>query len=191
MLDRLLNCNLSFFYFIYINYKYIKNNMDFLTKELIGVYSYTNMNEDRDSVKRVVIKGRTWYKTGTVTATTVVSLLYSIYNPSVKRNEYVVLMGVARQNPGDTNLDKNLGYEIAMENALMSPVAKIKFASEIMSTEVIEDFMRQYVNSLPVHFIKTRAELGNDIDKYDRNSRVKSDYYHKYYKDYKKIFHKK
>ena len=88
--------------------------MDFLTKELVGVYSYTNMNEDRNDVKRVVIKGRTWLKTGTATATTVVSLLYRTYNPSVKHNEYIVLMGVARQNPGDINLDKNLGYEIAM-----------------------------------------------------------------------------
>ena len=96
-------------------------------------------------------------------------------------------MGVARQNPGDINLDKNLGYEIAMENALMSPVATIKFESDILSEEVIYDFMKKYVESLPVRFIKTRAELGDSVSKYDRNSRVNSDdYYHKYYKDYKK-----
>ena len=161
--------------------------MDFLTKELVGVYSYTNMNEDRNDVKRVVIKGRTWLKTGTATATTVVSLLYRTYNPSVKHNEYIVLMGVARQNPGDINLDKNLGYEIAMENALMSPVATIKFESDILSEEVIYDFMKKYVESLPVRFIKTRAELGDSVSKYDRNSRVNpDDYYYKYYKDYKK-----
>lgn len=163
--------------------------MDFLTKELIGVYSYTNMNEDRTDVKRVVIKGRTWLKTGTATATTVVSLLYKSYNPSVKRNEYVVLMGVARQNPGDVVLDKEHGYEVAMENALMSPVAIYNFEHEI-DKDFIDSMMKNYVMSLPVKFIKTRQELGKDINNYDRNNRNKSDYYAQYYKEFKKIFRK-
>lgn len=162
--------------------------MDFLTKELIGVYSYTNMNEDRTDVKRVVIKGRTWLKTGTATATTVVSLLYKSYNPSVKRNEYVVLMGVARQNPGDVVLDKEHGYEVAMENALMSPVAIYNFEHEI-DKDFIDSIMKNYVASLPVKFIKTRQELGKDINNYDRNKN-KSDYYAQYYKEFKKIFRK-
>lgn len=163
--------------------------MDFLTKELIGVYSYTNMNEDRTDVKRVVIAGRTWLKTGTATATTVVSLLYKSYNPSVKRNEYVVLMGVARQNPGDVVLDKEHGYEVAMENALMSPVAIYNFEHEI-DKDFIDSIMKNYVISLPVKFIKTRQELGKDINNYDRNNRNKSDYYAQYYKEFKKIFRK-
>lgn len=163
--------------------------MDFLTKELIGVYSYTNMNEDRTDVKRVVIAGRTWLKTGTATATTVVSLLYKSYNPSVKRNEYVVLMGVARQNPGDVVLDKEHGYEVAMENALMSPVAIYNFEHEI-DKDFIDSMMKNYVMSLPVKFIKTRQELGKDINNYDRNNRNKSDYYAQYYKEFKKIFRK-
>lgn len=163
--------------------------MDFLTKELIGVYSYTNMNEDRTDVKRVVIKGRTWLKTGTATATTVVSLLYKSYNPSVKRNEYVVLMGVARQNPGDVVLDKEHGYEVAMENALMSPVAIYNFEHEI-DKDFIDSMMKNYVMSLPVKFIKTRQELGKDINNYARNNRNKSDYYAQYYKEFKKIFRK-
>lgn len=162
--------------------------MDFLTKELIGVYSYTNMNEDRTDVKRVVIAGRTWLKTGTATATTVVSLLYKSYNPSVKRNEYVVLMGVARQNPGDVVLDKEHGYEVAMENALMSPVAIYNFEHEI-DKDFIDSMMKNYVMSLPVKFIKTRQELGKDINNYDRNKN-KSDYYAQYYKEFKKIFRK-
>lgn len=163
--------------------------MDFLTKELIGVYSYTNMNEDRTNVKRVVIAGRTWLKTGTATATTVVSLLYKSYNPSVKRNEYIVLMGVARQNPGDVVLDKEHGYEVAMENALMSPVAIYNFEHEI-DKDFIDSMMKNYVMSLPVRFIKTRQELGKDINNYDRNNRNKSDYYAQYYKEFKKIFRK-
>ena len=56
--------------------------------------------------------------------------------------------------------------------------------------DFIDSIMKNYVMSLPVRFIKTRAELGKDTNNYERNNKNKSDYYSQYYKEFKKIFRK-
>lgn len=164
--------------------------MDFSTKELVGTYSYVSKN--REEVKSVIINGRSYLKFGTVTATTVVALQYKVYNPSVEHSEYITLMGVAHQNPGDITLNTELGYEIATENAMISPVATFKFDSKC-SKDTIESIMRSYVKELPIRFIKTKAEIlasGEDVTRYSRNTRNDNNEYSTYYNDFKKMFNK-
>ncbi len=162
--------------------------MDFLTKTLIGEYSYTDVNKDRSSIKRVLINGRKYLKTGTKTATTLVAFQYKVFNPSINRSEYITLIGVARQHNGDTKVSLEEGYEIAATNAMVSPVVTLKFPVEC-SEYTITQIMRNYVNELPINFIKTKEELlqtNNDIISFSRSSESNSElgrYYLNYYKD--------
>lgn len=166
-------------------------NLSNKIKEFVCEYTYSDANKARFYTKDVVINGRTYTKYGTATATTVVCLQYKITDPSTNRSEYLTLMGVARQNPGDTAINEQLGYEIATENALISPVATIITPTEL-SRYSARTFMRNYIDTLPVNFIKTRQELQNEGKKlynYDRNTRKSKDnYFIKYYNDCKNIF---
>lgn len=165
--------------------------MEFLTKTLIGEYSYTDANKDRNAVKRVMIDGRKYFKTGVRTATTVVAFQYKIFNPSINRSEYITLMGVARQHSGDTKVSLEEGYEIAAENAMISPVATYKFPTECPA-KAIRILMELYVDCLPVNFVKTQAELTkstDNISQYNRKNNYNNNdtYYSNYYNDFKKL----
>lgn len=165
--------------------------MDFLGKTLIGEYSYTDANKDRSAVKRVIIDGRKYFKTGVHTATTVVAFQYKVFNPSINRSEYITLMGVARQHAGDTKISLEEGYEIASENAMIAPVATFKFPAEC-SAETIHYMMKLYVEGLPIVFVKTQDELQknrNDISIYSRKNNYNNNEkeYSKYYNDFKKL----
>ena len=166
-------------------------NLSNKIKEFVCEYTFSDTNKDRFYTKDVVINGRTYTKYGTATATTVVCLQYKITDPSTNRSEYLTLMGVARQNPGDNAVNEQLGYEIATENALMSPVATFVTPTE-MSRCSAKAFVYNYIKALPVQFIKTRQELqneGKDLSNYNRNTRKETDnYFNKYYNDCKKIF---
>ena len=166
--------------------------MDFSQKEMIGMYYYTNVNDGREGVKTVSINGREYLKFGTFTSTTAVAIQYKVFNPSVEHSEYITLIGVARQNPGDITLDKELGYEIATENAMINPVATIKYAHKCNEAD-IENLMRAYITGLPEAFIKTKKEIeadGNDVSRFNRNIRNDGDYFAEYYREYKKMFRK-
>ena len=162
--------------------------MDFLTKNLIGEYSYTDVNKDRSSIKRVLINGRKYLKTGTKTATTVVAFQYKVFNPSINRSEYITLIGIARQHSGDTKITMEEGYEIAATNAMVSPIASFTFPVEC-SEYTISKIMRAYVDELPINFIKTQEELlaqNEDITTFSRSSvtsNANGRYYLNYYKD--------
>lgn len=166
-------------------------NLSNKIKEFVCEYTFSDVNKDRFYSKDVVINGRTYTKYGTATATTVVCLQYKITDPSTNHSEYLTLMGVARQNPGDVAIDERLGYEIATENALMSPVATFVTPTEL-SRYSAKVFMKNYIDSLPVNFIKTRQELQNDgkeLSAYNRNTRkMPENYYIRYYNDCKNIF---
>ena len=162
--------------------------MDFLNKTLIGEYSFTDINKDRSYVKRVMIDGRKYFKTGIKTATTVVAFQYKVFNPSINRSEYITLMGVARQHPGDINVSLEEGYEIAATNAMITPVASFTFPTEC-SARTIRFMMQTYVDELPINFIQTQEELhkkGQDITRFNRamnKNLINDKYYTNYYKD--------
>jgi len=162
--------------------------VDWLMKELISVCSYSDINEDRTCTKSVRINGRLYDKHGVDCATTAVALLYKVYDPSIKLNKYAVLIGIARQNPYDTVLNKEIGEEIAMENAMMNPVMQVEFPDEV-DEQTLYNLMYSYILGLPTQFVKTRQEIdeeGKDLSNYNRN--IRDDEYLSYYNDFKNIF---
>jgi hypothetical protein len=132
--------------------------MNFLTKELVDSFVYSNIGSDREDSKSVVIKGRTYIKLGTVTATTIVANVYKVYDSSVKPNKYVALFGVARQHPCDVKVSREQGTEVAATNAQSHPIMQIEFDHQPNYFD-LKPFMEAYINSLEVVFVKTKQEL--------------------------------
>ena len=163
--------------------------IDWLTKELINEWYWSNIDEDRSCIKSERINGRLYNKYGVDCATTAIAFEYKVYDPSDNNYKYAILVGFARQNPGDTVLDEEIGYEIASENALINPSIML-----IENNEATEDFIyciiEAYVLSLPIKFIKTKSELINEkknLNLYNRGKKV-NDYYLNYYNDFKVSF---
>lgn len=161
--------------------------LDWLRKEIINEYHYSNINDDRNYFKPVRINGRLYDKYGTICATTVAAFEYKVPVQGVKQFKYVILVGVARQNPGDSFISEKEGIDIAEENAINNPVMRIEY-DESPNEENIYLLLKSYVDSLPMKFIYTKDELiklGKDIKKYNRKSNMKDmEYYHNYYIDF-------
>ena len=100
------------------------------------------------------------------------------------------MVGIARQNPYDTVIDEETGFEIAIENAMINPVMTIEYNNEVKE-DVVYGLLDSYVNGLPVQFIKTKTEIeseGKNIKDYNRG--IDNSYYDNYYKEFKNIFFK-
>lgn len=162
--------------------------LDWSTKTLVRKYYYSNINDDRECTKSVRINGRLYDKHGVDCATTLVALVYKVFDPSVKHNKTIVLVGIARQNPGDTVLDLDYGIEVATENAMIDPVMKVEYNDDI-NDNVVYCLLKSYILGLPVKFVKTKQELqeeGKDLNMFDRKKT--ENYYNNYYNDFKKLF---
>ena len=164
--------------------------LDFLRKKFIGQYVYSNIDSDRQCVKSVRINGRLYDKHGVDCATTFAALVYKVPVCGVKQFKYVILVGIARQNPCDNVLDKKIGVEIALENAWANPVMSVQYSDDV-TEEIIYELVSSYSAGLPIQFVKTRQEIveeGKDLLDYERKVNHDSAYYDKYYADFKNIF---
>ncbi|MBO5003879.1 MAG: hypothetical protein J6D03_01175 [Clostridia bacterium] len=132
--------------------------MDFLAKELVNTFVYTDFGKDREYATEVTINGRTYIKTGTYTATRVVADLYKLCTPSDNILKYVALVGISRQHPNDTKIKKEQGIEKAHENAMISPIATIKFDHKVSWYE-IKPILEGILYSQNKSFIKTKQEI--------------------------------
>jgi len=163
--------------------------LDWSNKELIEIYYYSNINQNRECTKSEIINGRLYDKHGVDCATTVVALLYKVYDPSNKQYRNAILVGIARQNPGDLYLTYDEGIEIATENAMINPIMTIEYPYYRIEPGTIYSLIKSYLIGIPIQFIKTRDELlaeNKDLNKFNR---VKGkDYYNTYYNDFKKLF---
>lgn len=167
--------------------------LDWLSKELLETYCFSNIDEDRTRSKEVIINGRPYIKYGVECATTVVALKYKVFDPSINRHKFAILYGIARQNPGDLIITAEEGKEIAMENALINPVMKVEYMND-PDAFTVNLFMRAYVAGLSVKFVNTKQELkslNKDLKLYNRKTGMKSnEYYHQYYVDFRNKFMK-
>ena len=135
--------------------------MDFLDKERVRTFDYTDYNSDRSDTMEERINGRFYIKFGTRTATTVVGVLYKDNNPGDEQvKKYTLLVGISRQHPCDVRIDKEQGIELAHVAALTDPVMKIDLYDDIDFYK-FKDIARAYCSTLPVEFIKTKQEIIN------------------------------
>ena len=132
--------------------------VDYLSKEVEKVYSFSTISEDRFGAKLVKVNGRDYTKYGTYQAVTLVGILYNVYDPSVKRFKKMLHVGVAKQNTRDLVVSKDIAYEVAHENALINPHCVMEVGDNWRKKNFTE-FARNYVNAMELQFVKTAQEL--------------------------------
>ena len=140
------------------------NNNKFLFKELVNTFSYTTATQNRDVYTDVSINGRRYTKYGTLQAVTFVGNLYNV------GDKQVLVIGMAKQHPYDTKVNKNMGYEIAHENMLNDPCIMIEVNGKF-SKYRFKNIVENYLSTIKLHFIKTRGEIeadGKDPKNYNR-----------------------
>ena len=147
----------------------------FLFKELVNTFSYTTATQDREVYADVSINGRRYRKYGTLQAVTFVGNLYKVgiqskgylnlkegENVSLKplKNEekYVLMLGMSKQHPYDTKVNKELGYEIATENMLTDPVIMIEVQGKFNKRRFV-NIVESYLDTMKLEFIKTKHEI--------------------------------
>lgn len=148
----------------------------FLTKKLIRTFDWDNLSKNRSITEEVCINGRKYFKTGVTTATTVVGNLYLVYDRSVKRNKYILLVGIARQHPNELRIKRNEGVEIANLKSLDTPTMQIEFDHEVTWDE-FKELAEWYVDYQTPKFLKTSEEIKES----HKNNNLK--YSHKYPQD--------
>ena len=144
---------------------------DFLTKNLVRTFDWNDLNQNRSIFGEVCINGRKYLKTGVATATTVVGNLYLVYDRSVKRNKYVLLVGIARQHPNDLHIKRNEGIEIANLKSLDTPGMQIEFDHEVTWDE-FKELAEWYVEYQTPRFLKTNEEIKQSNKNKNLNSLV-------------------
>lgn len=159
------------------------SNKDFLFKELVNTFVYTTATQDRDVFTDVSINGRKYTKYGTLQAVTFVGNLYKVGEngkgywpkesgyPDVKNHEkYILFIGISKQHPYDTKVNKQIGYEVAMENALDNPSIIIEVQGKFTYYR-FKNIVENYLSTMNLSFIKTRQEIiaeGKDPKDFNR-----------------------
>ena len=139
----------------------------YLHKELVNTFVYTTATKNREAYTDVSINGRRYTKYGTLQAVTFVGNLYEINNDKNKR---VLFIGISKQHPCDTKINKNTGYEIAYVNALDNPSMIIELTGKVNKRR-FNEIVEHYMDNMDLEFVKTTKEIlaeGLDPKKYNR-----------------------
>ena len=138
--------------------------MDFLTKDLVKTFSYSSANNYGSYEKRVVVNGRTYYKTGQLQTVTMVGNLYKCYDPNVESFKYMLMVGVAKQHPRDLKITKQEGLEIANEKAYACPSIVMEVPSDFTKEQfqMFADCYVEFAMRKHLQFVKTNKELLKD-----------------------------
>ncbi len=128
-------------------------NLDFLTKELVCSYSYSNSRLDRDFTKQIELNGRQYVKYCQDTFTVLTGQLYRLNDSS-----YLLLVGKCRQKPSDINPDTNEIEEMSSFNSFDHPVIMVEIDHEITNDEFSE-LAEWYIDNQKRSEIYTQQEL--------------------------------
>ena len=157
------------------------DNNKFLFKELVNTFDYTTATQNREVYTDVSINGRRYTKYGTLQAVTFVGNLYNVGVPSEgylkddgpvqnRNTKKVLVVGLSKQHPYDTKVDKEYGYEVAKENMLTNPIMVIEVQGKFNYGR-FRDIIEHYLDNMKLEFIKTRGEIiaeGKDPKKFNR-----------------------
>ena len=150
-------------------------SLDFLRKDLVETFYFTNVNDNRTYVNREIVNGREVDVRGQVCSTTLIGLLYRVYDPSVESYKYILHVGVANQGNANTVVDVDEEYEEAYTNALMNPQIQYVIGDDYTSFDW-KVFSSAILSTQPKRFVLTDEEvrIAQFFDRYGK----------KYPKDY-------
>lgn len=165
----------------------MKFDNNFLFKELVNTFDYTTATQNREVYTDVSINGRHYRKYGTLQAVAFVGNLYKVGVPgkgylNLKQGENVSLkpvknqekqllvIGMSKQHPYDTKINKEVGYELATEKMLTDPCIVIEVQGKFTYRR-FKNIVENYLNTMKLEFIKTKGEIiaeGKDPKNYNR-----------------------
>lgn len=148
--------------------------MNYLAKEFVCSYDWSDFNKDREHITREIINGRVWFKTGKHTSTAFVGDVYKLYTSSDEPFKYVMLVGMSRQHPSERKATKNQGIELAATNAKMDPFMVTKYVN-VPTYKDFAEICESYINNIPYQFVRTREEA-EEIE-FEKNFRFISEKY--------------
>lgn len=150
-------------------------SLDFLRKDLVETFYFTNVDDNCTYANREIVNGREVDVRGQVCATTLIGLLYRVYDPSVESYKYILHVGVANQGNADAVVDVDEEYEEAYINALMNPQIQYVIGDDYTSFDW-KVFSLAILSTQPKRFVLTDEEvrIAQFFDKYGK----------KYPKDY-------
>lgn len=148
---------------------------NFLFKELVNTFDYTTASQNREVYTDVSINGRRYRKYGTLQAVAFVGNLYKVGVPSEgylnlekgehisikpikNREKYVLVIGMSKQHPYDTKINKEVGYELATEKMLTDPCIVIEVQGKFTYRR-FKNIVENYLNTMKLEFIKTKGEI--------------------------------
>lgn len=163
------------------------NTNDFLFKELVNTFSYTTATQNRDVYADVSINGRHYRKYGTLQAVTFIGHLYKVgvqskgylnladgettlLKPVKNQEKTILVIGMSKQHPCDTKVNKDVGYEIANKNALNDPCIIMEVHGKFNYLR-FKYIIESYLETINLEFVKTREEIineGKDPKNYNR-----------------------
>ena len=128
------------------------------TKEWVRSYAFNDIYTNRNDERRKVIKGRTTIELGTRIATSFVGNLYRVFDSSVESFKYLLLVGVARQNPDyDSPISVEEAEEVSAINSLLNPVLTY-VVDEVIDDDHFLDLCIVMREMMPKIFVKTPEE---------------------------------
>ena len=134
--------------------------LDYLRKELINTYEFSNVRTNRNYLAKEIVNGRTIYVEGELCAWTIIGLLYKVYNPSKKTYNLVLHVGYARQGNANTKPNPEEEYErayvMALENPLELVFDSMNYNVDISWNSMIQMIMQQIGEN---KFVLTPEEL--------------------------------
>ena len=139
--------------------------LDFLRKEQVGEFMYTNAGTNRNFEKKVLVNGHRAVVTYAKPLAEMVGIMYKVWDPSVKSFKYVLNIGIGEQDVND-----NIGFsmdalsEEASVNARISPVITVVSDDADSLAKQFESLCDNYLCSSQ-KTIRSLQEVHNEMNK--------------------------
>lgn len=135
------------------------NTFTMSTKKLVNVFYDSDINVDRSCHKIITdSNGRKYAKYGISCALTFCGKLYKINGPTNPSRRYLLLVGLAKQNPADIKTNKKLAYDTAAENAIVDPIMTM-YLPEKITQKMFNEVVNPYYEVFPIEMVMKSKEL--------------------------------
>ena len=133
--------------------------MDYLSKEFIRTYNFSTRTYGADYMcKEFKFNGRTYTKCGELQEVTFVGNLYKVFDPSINRSKYMLMIGTAKQHPCDLSTSREEGLEIANTHAHENPSIVME-VQQNFDKHSFNEFCCMYAMTMKRKFVKTKEEI--------------------------------
>lgn len=134
------------------------SNVDFLDKELVNVYSYSDKGDDRSMEKYHTYNGRHFIELGEYTVSAYVAKIYKVTEKDSGMVVYITNVGMARQHPNDYVLNMDEAWELASERAEVDPIMSFKTYTVPGQNEILK-ILKVHNSTNIMTMVRTKKEV--------------------------------